>query len=204
MKDLSVSQRGKITAFAAPFRNGSRDPIDQLPHTPLASRGSDLSMKVLRDNDIGCGLGPTPGNFDVFLLKYDFAFFTADGSGPRLPFNGIIGRHPVSGEKPGKLKTSNVLLYVFYRFYRRLRRSVVLHRDHLVAAAHRFPLIFLKYHFLLSESRLHPASLSGADFTGFMLTAVQRQTCLRSLARHNQHDPFSASASRLEKESKIS
>ena len=142
MKDLSVSLRGKITAFAAPLRNGSRDPIDQLPHTPLASRGSDLSMKVLRDNDIGCGLGPTPGNFDVLLLKYDFAFFTADGSGPRLPFDGIIGRHPVSGEKPGKLKTSNVLLYVFYRFYRRLRRSVVLHRDHLVAAAHRFLLIF--------------------------------------------------------------
>ena len=154
MKDLSVSLRGKITAFAAPLRNGSRDPIDQLPHTPLASRGSDLSMKVLRDNDIGCGLGPTPGNFDVLLLKYDFAFFTADGSGPRLPFDGIIGRHPVSGEKPGKLKTSNVLLDLFYRFYRRLRRSVVLHRDHLVAAAHRF-LLIPRMRFP-SESRLLP------------------------------------------------
>jgi len=32
--------------------------------------------------------------------------------------------------------------------------------------------------FLLSESRLLPASLNGADFTGFMLIAVQRQTCL--------------------------
>jgi hypothetical protein len=51
-------------------------------------------MEILAGDDIRGGLRPVRRDLDVALLKDDRAFIVADGGGPQLPLDVVVGGFP--------------------------------------------------------------------------------------------------------------
>ncbi len=92
----------EIAVLLAPIGDSVHHALDQLGHAGLAVRRPELAVKVLAGDDIGGGLRPVHGHFDIALLEDDGALVVADGSGAGLPLNLIVGgfaRFEPGGEK---------------------------------------------------------------------------------------------------------
>ena len=64
---------------------------DQLGDAGLALRRAELAVEVLAGDDVGGGLRPVDGHFDIALLEDDGAFVVADGGGAGLPLDFVVG-----------------------------------------------------------------------------------------------------------------
>ncbi len=99
-KVLGVGLGLEIVVGLAPIGDGVDHAMDQLGDAALALGGPHLAVKVFTGDDVGGGLGPIDRDFDVPLLEDDRAFVVADGGGPSLPVELIVGR--LSGLQPGR------------------------------------------------------------------------------------------------------
>ncbi len=66
---------------------------------------AQLSVEVFAGDDVGGGLGPIDGDFDVALFEDDCAFVVADGGGTGLPLDFVVRRFAgllASGEVTGE------------------------------------------------------------------------------------------------------
>jgi hypothetical protein len=82
---------GEILLFASPFRDRVDHTADQLLDRTFALGRADMSTEVLGHHDVGRLLRPGLRHFDLALLEYDAALFTADHRITQLPFDLVEG-----------------------------------------------------------------------------------------------------------------
>src|SRR6185437_227558 len=97
---FEVLRTGEVAVLFAPAGDGVHDALHQLRHAGLALRRPKLAVEVLAGDDVGRGLRPIDGNFDVALFEDDGAFIVADRGGTRLPLDFVV--RVLTGFQPGR------------------------------------------------------------------------------------------------------
>src|SRR5262249_20292517 len=77
----------EIALLLAPSTDSIGDTADKLPDRGLTRRTAERTAKILRNYDIGSGLGPAARYFDVALFEDHAAVLTGDDGRPQLPFD---------------------------------------------------------------------------------------------------------------------
>ena len=83
----------EVAVRQSPVGNRARDAVNQLPHRSFSSAliwiGAvrDVAVKIFRDSYFGRQRAPAFRDFDVLLLKDDFATVIGDFGGAPFPFN---------------------------------------------------------------------------------------------------------------------
>src|SRR5882757_4738650 len=96
MEGLGVLLGGEVAALAAPARDGVRHPADELAHTALPVRRSELAAEVLGDHYVGRRLRPEAGHLDAPLLEDLLTPLVRDDGIALLPLDRIEGIDPGS------------------------------------------------------------------------------------------------------------
>src|SRR5579864_1244756 len=89
---------GEVAALIAPADDGIDNASDQLADRAFPLRRIGLAVKVFGGDDVGRGLRPGLGDFDVLLAENDLALVVADQGGATLPFDFVEGPYFAVGE----------------------------------------------------------------------------------------------------------
>ena len=91
LERLEVGVGREVVLGLGPAGDGQDDPIDQLADARLALRRADVAAEVLADDDVRGELRPEARDLDVLLLEDELARLVADGGGPGLPRDLVVG-----------------------------------------------------------------------------------------------------------------
>ena len=102
---IAGSGISKISTLFAPANDSVGHAADQLANGPFPLIRSWLAVEILAGDDVGRGLRPGLGDFDIFLPEDGHAFFVADEGHALFPFDRVEGRPLPVGKVPRKGKT---------------------------------------------------------------------------------------------------
>ena len=93
---------GEVAVVQAPVGDGVDDAMDQFGDAAFALGRAQLAVEIFAGDDVGGGLRPVGGDFDVALLEDDRAFIVADGGGAGFPLHLVVGRLAVVARRAVK------------------------------------------------------------------------------------------------------
>ena len=119
---LAVLIGREVAVLLAPIGDGIDHALDELGDAGFALRRAQFAVEILAGDDVGGGLRPIHGDFDVALLEDDGALVVADGGGAGLPldvvvggFAGLLASGEVAGE--GDPRAVELRLFCFQHFH---------------------------------------------------------------------------------------
>ena len=106
----------EVSVFHAPVADGLGHAGHQLTDAGFALVGADLSVQILRGDDVGRGHRPVFRDLDVLLLEDHASLGVGDLSGAKLPLDLVVGRHPGLGEEAAEGQAWGLRLLVVLVF----------------------------------------------------------------------------------------
>ena len=92
-----VLRRGEVVLGLGPGGDREDDAVDQLADAGLPLGRVEVAAEVLADDDVGGQLAPGRRDLDVLLLEDELAGLVADGGGPDLPGDLVVGMDARAG-----------------------------------------------------------------------------------------------------------
>ena len=82
---LAIRRRREVAVLHAPVGDGIDNAMHQFRHAALPLGRAQFAVEVLAGDDVGGGLRPVAGHFNIALLENHRAFVVADGGGAGFP-----------------------------------------------------------------------------------------------------------------------